>query len=404
MGKSVLRSMQGIRAYFSPNGVALGHAGRCVPIAQQIQGYGGRVLFSTYGDAVDFVKAAMLPVVRGPAIRFEEMGDGTVAMLETAVKWPKHVYTFIRQLGNEIRLIRGFKTDVVISDSRLSPVFAAWGLNVPCVLLLHQLKMLIPHRTKLTPFKMKLKAFGEKIILYDTSLFWHRSDIILVPDFPPPFTIAKANLEIPQKLMKNVRLIGQVISKRPEQYPSREELKEQLGFDDRPLIFAAIAGTRLEKKQLTEILVDIFSRFPNDYQIAMTRGIPGKIDVPVMKRDNLKVYDWVSDRYKLLKAADLVVSRAGHNTIAECMYYGKPMILIPTPAHTEHQSNAESVERLKFGEVIQQQDLTFEMLMNGLKSLMDNVEVKRSISRIQKKILKLNAVNTVLETIVKLKG
>ncbi|MFX0097726.1 MAG: glycosyltransferase [Candidatus Hodarchaeota archaeon] len=404
MNQPIERSMEDTRAYFAPNGVALGHAGRCVPIAKQIQKYGGQILFSTYGDAVDFVKAAMFPVVEGPAIKFEEMSDGTVAMLETAIKWPKHVYTFIRQLGNEIKLIRSFKADAVISDSRLSPVFAAWGLDVPCILLLHQLKMLIPHRKKLTPFKSKLKAFGEKIILYNTSLFWQRSDIILVPDFPPPFTIAKANLEIPQKLMKNVKLIGQVIAKRPENYPSQEELKEQLGFDDRPLIYAAIAGTRLEKKQLTEILLNIFSRFPDDYQIAVTRGIPGKIDIPVISKKNLRVYDWVSDRYKLLKAADLVASRAGHNTIAECMYYGKPMVLIPTPAHTEHQSNAKSAKRLNFVEVIQQRDLTFENLMNGIKSLMDNASVRKHISRIQKNVLKLNAVNTVLETIVKLTG
>ena len=168
------------------------------------------------------------------------------------------------------------------------------------------------------------------------------------------------------------------------------------------VIFAAIAGTHLEKKLLTEILLRIFSRFPDDYQIVVTRGIPGKIDIPMISRKNLRVYDWVSDRYKLLKAADLVVSRAGHNTIAECMYYGKPMVLIPTPAHTEHQSNAKSAKRLNFVEVIQQKDLTFEELMNAIKSLIDNTTVKKRISRIQKNVLKLNAVNTVLETIAKL--
>ncbi|MHA1238609.1 MAG: glycosyltransferase [Candidatus Odinarchaeia archaeon] len=393
-----------MKIYFAPNGVALGHAGRCLPIARKLLSLGNKVVFSTYGDAYGFIKTAGFPVLKVPEIKFEETPEGVVAMLETSIKWPKHIWTFLNQLRREIRQMKQIKPSVIVSDSRLSPVFASYLLGIPCILLLHQLRLLIPHRKELTPFKMKLKRFGELIIMHNMSLYWNRADTILVPDFPPPYSIAKENLDVPRKLFKKVEFIGQVIEKRPEELPEQNEIKRELGLDDRPLIYAAIAGTLLEKKRFNDLLMDAFSKFPDKYQIIVTRGLPksGQADVPVYSSDNIQVYNWVSDRFKLIKAADLVISRAGHNTISECIYYGKPMVLIPTPAHTEHQGNAKSALRMGIATVIQQKDLTPDVLLSAVNEIFETEEAINNVMRVRRAVARLNAIDAVLNKISQL--
>ena len=65
-----------------------------------------------------------------------------------------------------------------------------------------------------------------------------------------------------------------------------------------------------------------------------------------------------------MKAAGLVVSRAGATTLAEVTAAGRPAILIPLPTATDdHQrQNARALERAGAAEVMEQRDLTGERL------------------------------------------
>jgi uncharacterized protein (TIGR00661 family) len=390
-----------MRIYFAPNGMALGHAGRCVPIAKKLISNGDEVLFSTYGDAVGFVKAAGMPVVRVPRMGLVESPDGTIEMLRTSIRWPIYVWIFLKQLISEIKLLKSFKPNMAVSDSRLSTVFACWLLRIPCILLLHQIKLLVPHKKKLSRFKEKLKHFAEWFILYSTHLFWNRSTKILVPDFPPPYTIFQSNLDVPEKLMNKVEFVGHIIETPHSTLPSQEELKKKLGFDDHPLIYVGVSGTKKERELLAMKLDEIFRDFPNKYNIVMTLGNPGKPD-EFLERGNLRIYNWITDRYSLIKACDLLISRSGHNTIAEAMYYGKPSILIPTPAHTEHQENSKSAERMGIAKVIQQKDLSKKILLESVEEILNHSKYKTRISRIQKKISNLDTIQSVIDTVYRL--
>jgi len=72
-----------------------------------------------------------------------------------------------------------------------------------------------------------------------------------------------------------------------------------------------------------------------------------------------------------IKAADLVISRAGATTIAELTAAGKPAVLVPLPtAADDHQrKNAELLRAAGAVEVIEQKDLTGERLAACVRSL-----------------------------------
>lgn len=83
-----------------------------------------------------------------------------------------------------------------------------------------------------------------------------------------------------------------------------------------------------------------------------------------------------------MKAADLVVARAGATTLAELAASGRPAILVPLPtAADDHQrKNAEVIARAGGAEVIDQRDLTGERLADRILALAADRERRRQMS------------------------
>jgi uncharacterized protein (TIGR00661 family) len=82
------------------------------------------------------------------------------------------------------------------------------------------------------------------------------------------------------------------------------------------------------------------------------------------------VYDWVENQYDLLNAADIVVSRAGHGTIVKSIVFGKPMILIPIPDHTEQYGNARRASRLGLATILPQKEVNTKRLLDATERLL----------------------------------
>jgi len=143
----------------------------------------------------------------------------------------------------------------------------------------------------------------------------------------------------------------------------------------------------------------ILLEFPEDYEVVMSLGYPNADNKP-MRHGNVTIYKWIPNRFEYLKTCDLVVGRAGHGTLTQCMCYGKPMILVPTPNHTEQLSNAKQAENLGVAKTIQQKGLSKEKLLECAQQVLEG-EIPERLKEIQKEALKHdgleNAVRTVIE-------
>lgn len=393
-----------MRIYFAPCGIALGHAGRMLPVARTFQSRGHSVFFSTYGEAVPFVRKAGFPVGEVPAIRMFEKEDGTFNFRRTLSSSPRAMLNFTEQVGAELSLIEHFKPDLIMSDSRLSSVLAARMRRIVPVLVLHQLRIMIPHTKPITRrYKLSIKSYTERLSLEVLGGLWKLSRVIVVPDFPYPYTIAKANVVPSKQYVKKLRLVGPIIPKFPGALPPADELKGELGLNDRPLIFAAISGTRAEKMLICRQLVELFRDFPDRYNIVVTRGLSDANSFSngdsQSKNPRLKVYNWIDDRYKYLKACDLLVTRGGHNTVSEAIYYGKPMIVIPTPGHSEHQGIAESLASMNLAIVHQQNSLSRDGLLESIRTMMESSNYRARIDEAQRYASRFNAVESIYKIV-----
>ncbi|MFN3622181.1 MAG: glycosyltransferase, partial [Nitrososphaerales archaeon] len=108
-----------------------------------------------------------------------------------------------------------------------------------------------------------------------------------------------------------------------------------------------------------------------------------------------------NERFEHLKACDLIVSRAGHGTITQSMFYGKPMILIPTPNHTEQIGNASRVEEMGLGLALEQEELTRETLLNSIEKIIDGGFVERS-REVSKELRKYDGCERIISLIEEL--
>jgi len=388
-----------VRVYFGVCGIGLGHAGRCIPIAEKLMEKEAEVLFSTYRDGVKYVEQAGFPVVKAPAVGFVVKADGTVDFRQTVAN-PGPIlasFTLTKQVEAEIKFMRAFKPDVVISDSRVSPLLAAKMLDIPDVCILNQFQIIIPRRSKL----LRLAKLVDTGALAMIGKLWTSGAAhLMIPDFPPPYVLSAGNLRIPKAYQKRVKLIGPVLPVHPDDLPSKEELRSKLGLDvDSKLIFLPISGPAKERAYITGLLRQIILDLPEDYHVVMSLGYPNTSITPIQK-GNVSVYGWIPNRFEYLKACDLVVSRAGHGTITQSICYGKPMVLIPTPSHTEQVNNALRVKELGIAEVLNQEDVSKDTLIEVIDKMLSDASYQKRNEEIQKEISGLNGLNTAVETIL----
>jgi len=366
---------EGARIYFSPCGLGLGHVGRSHPIAEELRRRGADILFSTYLEGLDYIKACGFPVVESPHLRMTTAPSGRIDLkMSSVTQGVPAIPRFLRQMNVEMEYMKEYRPDVVVSDTRLSSVFAANLLGVPTVLILNQFQPIVPR----SRHNFRLSKIADGVLLTLIGRGWAASDLILIPDFPEPYTISLESLRIPKPYRRLVRLVGSILPRKPEEIGDTEHVREQVEVEDgRRLIYAAISGPQQERIPLISLLTPIFEAFPDEYKVVMSMGMPNGGSRPEI-RGNLTVIPWVPNRFEYLKACDLVVSRAGHETIMQSICFGKPQILIPTPGHTEQYGNARRAKELGVAEAIHQHDLSRDWLLKLVEEILgDNLYLER---------------------------
>jgi len=390
-----------MRVYFAPCGIGLGHVGRCIPIAKKLMEKRIDVIFSTYREGIGYVKHENFSLIETPPIGFQVKPDGTVDFRQTAVNPGPFFasFTLLKQINAEVQAIENFGPNVVVSDSRISPILASRLLGIPRICILNQFQVIIPRKKRF----LNLAKFADSVTLAIIGKMWTSGNIVLIPDFPKPYTISAGNLAIPRSYGKNVKLIGPILPIRPNDLPDGMKIRKKLGLpDDKPVIFAPISGPVKEKAFLIGILRKILLKFPKDYEVVLSLGYPNANNKPV-RYGNVAICNWITNRFEYLKACDVVVSRAGHGTITQCMSYGKPMILVPTPSHTEQLSNAKQAENLKIAKIIQQEELNKEKLLVSIEQLLQSKTHER-LEEVQNETLKHDGLENAVNTIIDMAG
>lgn len=162
-------------------------------------------------------------------------------------------------------------------------------------------------------------------------------------------------------------------------------------------------GGSLGSVKINTILRESLKEILKDYNIIHLCG-KNNLDNSLNNLDGYFQLEYASDELcHILNYADIIVSRAGSNSICEILALKKPNILIPLSKNASRGDqilNAKSFNKQGFSEVIFEEDLTKEILIQKIKNTfkqknlyiqkMNNSNQKNSIDIIIEQIQKLS--------------
>lgn len=171
-------------------------------------------------------------------------------------------------------------------------------------------------------------------------------------------------------------------------------LKSEFGLsNDKKLVYIVMGSLGSEK--MTEFLVKSIYMFNNKpYEVLF---VTGKASFDLVKNNefpsNVKVVPYIDNQSRVLKIADLVVSRCGASTLSELIALGKPSILIPSPyvANNHQYKNALDLTDRNAAILLEEKDLQGDILVRKIDELIDN---EKKLSEMKNKLQELYIPNS----------
>lgn len=146
------------------------------------------------------------------------------------------------------------------------------------------------------------------------------------------------------------------------------------GFTANKPVIMVIGGS-LGAANVNKAVRDALPKLLEDFQVVHLCG-KDKMDNLLLNTPGYKQFEYIKAELKdLFAMADIVISRAGANAICELLALKKPNILIPLPAASSRGDqilNAKSFESQGFSMVIDEDDLTTDLLMDKVHELYFN--------------------------------
>ena len=148
----------------------------------------------------------------------------------------------------------------------------------------------------------------------------------------------------------------------------------ETGFTtDKPIIM--VVGGSTGAVHVNEAVRKILPELLKSFQVVHLCG-KGKMDTSLNNLGGYIQFEYISEQMRdLFAISDIVISRAGANSICELLALKKPNLLIPLSANASRGDqilNAKSFKEHGYSSVIFEEDLTPEVLLNAVNELYEN--------------------------------
>ena len=252
-------------------------------------------------------------------------------------------FRVIKGYGQARQFLKEYQPDVVFSKGgfvSVPVVLAAASLHIPCII----------HESDMTP------GLANKLCL------------------PSAYKICCNFPETMETLPSDKAVLTGT--------PIREELRKGdklsglnfCGFTPNTPVLMVMGGSQGAlnvNKAIRDALPQLLERF----QVVHLCG-KGKLDNLYLNTPGYIQFEYVKGELKdLFALADIVVSRAGANAICELLALRKPNLLIPLPSSNsrgDQMLNAKSFEAQGYSMVLDEADMTREVLVEKINTLFDN--------------------------------
>lgn len=163
---------------------------------------------------------------------------------------------------------------------------------------------------------------------------------------------------------------------------TKAEAKAKLGLDDgRPLVvsFWGSLGASGMNRQMADFLALEAAKEPFHHihaagknGLALVNGLLREKGIVLEKYPSLELREYIYDMATVMRAADLVICRAGASTISELTALGVPALIVPSPYVTNNhqEKNARVLEKAGGAAVLLEKDCTGQALFQTASGIL----------------------------------
>jgi UDP:flavonoid glycosyltransferase YjiC (YdhE family) len=379
-------------AYFAPYGVGLGHASRLVMVADQLKKAGVNIIFSTFGEAASYVRMHGYECATVPPMEFAWGSDGGFSVKYSISNIPLWFSNFSRQVNQEIRNMIAFCPDVVVSDSRLSPIIAARILRIPSVVVLNQLKLLLSPRLR----DFAISRLFESMVGEILGSMWTLAERVLVPDLPPPHTISWHNMWGTGSATRRLEYVGFASPKQEITNEVVDRVGRALGLDRSiPMVYMHISGPAPTRSSLLQTSVRTAAMLQDTIQFVISEGKPGGRTEPQKIGRSIWYYEWCPVRDEIFALSQLTVMRGGHVALSQAIRMGKPVVTIPIENHSEQLGNSTKIAEIGMGKMLNPKNLDSEELASAILEILSTPKYSEKALELQLQSRSVDAIDNI---------
>lgn len=295
-----------------------------------------------------------IPITAGKLNRFFSLGT-IISFLKTPVGFIQSFYHILKEKPDLIVSFGGF--------TALPVVICGWFLSVPSLVHEQGLKMGLSNTIS--------SFFANKIAVSFNDF--------RIPKFLNPEKFAATGNPLRKELLESKLSAGKDIG----DFVSTGTSK--------PLIIITAGNQGSHKINL--LVEDILTELTKSARVIHQTGDSKYDDFSNLKNhesDSYLVKKWIdgSDFSFLLDSADLVICRAGMNTLTELALKAVPALIIPIPIGSEQKNSARFFSKNGLGEMIEEKKLSPEIFLEVIKEMLGRKKtLKKSAETVREKII-----------------
>ena len=195
---------------------------------------------------------------------------------------------------------------------------------------------------------------------------------------------------------------------------TKEEAKKQLGVDDgRPLIvsFWGSLGAAGMNRQMADMLALEAAKEPfHHIHAAGKNGYPTvkvllqEKGVDLAAHPALQLREYIYDMAVVMRAADLVICRAGASTISELTALGVPTLIVPSPYVTNNhqEKNARVLAEAGGAVMLREQECSGQLLFQTACTILRDEERRAEMEKNMARLGIRDATERIYETILEI--
>jgi len=384
------------KAYLTAYGVGLGHASRLVMVADRLQRMGIVIRFSSFGEAATYISMQGYKCIAVPPVEFAWNMEGEFSIKHSIANTPNWFTNFSRQINKETRSMAEYKPDIIVSDSRLSSLITAKFFGIPSVVILNQVKLLLSPRLR----EFRIARLFEKMTGEILGVMWRTADKILVPDLPPPYTIASHNIWDTSSVVAKLEYVGFTAPKLGVSQEQINKVANGLGLNrSRPVIFIHISGPIETRTPIIRIILEACKSLRREIQYIISEGRPKGNLEPKKLSGSGWYYEWCPVRNEIFAMSNLLVLRGGHVALSQAIQFGKPIITIPIENHGEQLGNSEKIAKIGAGLMLKPKELKANHITDAVHQILDNPRYQKKSTELMRLTEKLDGINNIVKII-----